>query len=292
MTIKLRPSAEIDVVVKDVSGNTLTSAKTHNTLTFNVIQDFGRGLFAPRFSIRMGSGSQPTSFYDTKLASELALLNDTPWPQATAETTWPTATINEDIIEWVTLQKFNIPVGAYVGTLRELGFNFYGDQSNVIHARAVLPADLIIDESYVLEIVYRLALRTSYTETSYSFNVNKDGGSSTHAVTQRWAKRSTLWKILGEVPAANNCRVFDGTLNAIDVDPDGFISESTETTAEYINATSISLKASFSTDKGNSVDGIRSVTWETIPVKFEFSPPIAKSIATDLNLQIAWELSI
>lgn len=292
MTIKLRPSAEIGVFVKDASGNILASAKTHNTLTFNVIQDFGRGLFSPRFTIRMGSSSQATSFYDTKLKNELPLLNANLWPQATAETTWPTATVNEDLIEWHTLQKFVIPVGAYVGVLRELGFNFYGDQSNVIHARAVLPADLNIDETYVLEIVYRLGLQSSFTEASYSFNVSKDGNLSTHTVTQRWAKRTTLWKILGEVPASNNCQVFDGTLNAIDVSPEGFISESVETTAEYLNATSISLKATFSTDKGNSVDGIRSVTWDTIPIKFEFSPPIEKTIASDLVFQVSWELSI
>ncbi len=291
MQVKLRPSAVVDVIVKNSSGEAIASSTTFNALKINVIHDFGKGLFNQRFTIRMGSGSAASDYADVYLKTQMALVGNPVWPTALLSSQWPLSVVSDNIVEWSTEQKFEIPTGSYIGILRELGFNFYGDQSNVIHARAVLPTDLNIDETYALEINYKLILRADFSESSYICNLSKNGQLSTHTVSQVWSKRVTLWDILGVVPPAANCKAYSGQLNGYDVEPDGYLSQSFVTTVEQVSDTAIALESKFTTDDANTVDGIQSITWDTIPVKMSFNPPLPKTSETDLVFKLMWELS-
>lgn len=291
MSVKLRPTAKVGVVVRNSLGEVIASPITHNALKVNVIHDFGKNLFSQKFSIRLGSSSVTTDYYNVFLVQQQQLANSVAWPVANNATSWTEAVVQDSNITWTTKQYFDIPVGSYSGTLRELGFNFYGDQSDTIHARAVLPSDLIIDETYSLEISYELSFQAEFNEINYNCSLDKDGELSTHSVTQRWSKNVTLWDIIGGVPYANNCKAYSGQLNGYSIEPDGYLGQSFATSIETISDTKFCLEARFDIDSSNSLIGIQSVTWETIPIKMSFNPPIVKTVGSALVFKISWELS-
>lgn len=288
--IKITPSAFIDIEVFDANNEQVALATTRNALKINFIQSVGKGLFSPRFSLRLGHASASSDYTDCQLLSQAIPTGS--WPVATADSEWPSAVVNNGYIEWSTIQKFNVPAGLVVGVINELGFNFYGNSSDEIHARGTLAEPLAVDETNSLKISYRLTFVAPFVESTYYVDSYYGSNVVSHEVQQRWSKRSTLWDIIGTVPTNQECSLYNGLPEAIDIEPTEPIGTSSHAYVSMPSPTGFTVTAVIDSDNGNTLQGLRTLSWATIPVKMMFTPPIPKSSESVMTISLTWELEV
>ncbi len=288
--IKITPSAFIDIEVFNANNEKVATATTRNALKINFVQSVGRGLFSQRFSLRLGHNATFSDYTDCQLLNQHIPTGS--WPVATEDSEWPNATINNGYIEWSTVQKFNVPAGLVVGPINELGFNFYGNNSDEIHARGFLPEPITVDESTSLKISYRLVFVAPFVESTYYVDSYYGTNVISHEVQQKWARRSTLWEIIGNVPSNQECLLYNGIPESIDIEPTEPIGTSSHAYVSTPSPTGFTVTAVIDSDNGNTLQGLRTLMWTTIPVKMMFTPPIPKSSESVMTISITWELDV
>lgn len=290
--LKITPSAIIEIDVYDLSGNLLDRRVTRNALKSSFVDAVSTGRFDQRFTVRLGTDGSPSDYYDVMLKNQVSLAGGNIWPQATDSTVWPIATVTDDVITWSTVQEFDIESQLYIGTVREIGLDFEGSQSDVIHARAVLTTPLILDGSVQLRVRYCLNFTAPFNETTYQVVCTHGEQQTNHTVLQVWSHPTSLWNIIGGLPPTNVCEIFDGDLNAYGASPTLKIGESYLAYAEAISPTGFGVTAKIDASNGNGFSGLKIIQWGTIPIKLSFTPPLPKSSENELTLNVSWELVV
>lgn len=288
--VKIIPSAIVDIQLYNGNAELVATATTRNALKSNFVQTVGKNLFSQRFSLRLGASNAPSDYTDCELLAQKIPTTD--WPVASNSTQWPQAVVKDGRIEWTTIQSFDVPPGLVVGAVNEFGFNFYGNDSEEIHARAILQTPLTLDESSFLKVTYTLTFSAPFAETTYNVTSYQNGNGTVHSVVQRWARRSTLWDIIGGQPTNQECRLYNGTLEGLDIEPTDPIGTSSHAYMSRPSAFSFSVTAIIDADNGNTLNGLRCLSWTTIPVKAEFTPPIPKSSESVMTATITWALDV